>query len=234
MLRRLITRVPTTVSTTSTTHQRLWYCPTQRTTTTTYQSQRYYTTTTTTPSIENTEPTTKPIVKKRRIVPLREPFKLTEAASQRVSELIRQQPGAIGLKVGMTRRGCNGLTTTLDYVYENNVPKFWEEVTDKHVKVYVDPSCLMYVIGTTMDYVDDEVRSEFVFDNPNAKSQCGCGDSISVPEKIAKQNQMAIEKFKQLGEEKTTTTRSSGEETNSSFVTTPTTAAATTSNSSLI
>lgn len=133
--------------------------------------------------------------KRRRIIPLREPFKLTENAARRVLELIANKKGAIGLKVGMTRRGCNGLTTTLDYVYENNVPKLYEEVTDKGVKVYVDPDCLMFVIGTTMDYVEDEVRSEFIFNNPNAKNQCGCGDSVSIPEKVALANQKAIQQY---------------------------------------
>ncbi len=82
-------------------------------------------------------------------------------------------------------------------MYGDNIPRGHEEVTDSSgVKIYVEPTALMYVIGTVMDYVDDEVRSEFVFHNPNAQSSCGCGESVSVPDRVAKTNQKAIEMFK--------------------------------------
>jgi iron-sulfur cluster assembly accessory protein len=76
------------------------------------------------------------------------------------------------------RRGCNGLSYTLDYTYEK--PKFFEEVSEKGVTVFIDPSALMFVVGTSMDYVEDEIRQEFVFKNPNAKGECGCGESFNV------------------------------------------------------
>merc|ERR1711977_474653 len=56
-----------------------------------------------------------------------------------------------------------------------------EEVVDKHgVKVFVDPKALMHVIGTEMDFVEDRLKAEFVFTNPNAKGECGCGESFNV------------------------------------------------------
>ena len=51
---------------------------------------------------------------------------------------------------------------------------------EKNVKVIVDSKALMFLIGTEMDYVDDEVKSEFVFNNPNSKGECGCGESFTV------------------------------------------------------
>ena len=48
------------------------------------------------------------------------------------------------------------------------------------LKVYVEPMALMNVIGTTMDFVDDEMSSEFTFTNPNSKGECGCGESFNV------------------------------------------------------
>ncbi|KHG06273.1 hypothetical protein F383_32827 [Gossypium arboreum] len=49
---------------------------------------------------------------------------------------------------------------------------------DKGVKILIDPKALMHVIGTKMDFVDDQLRSEFIFINPNSKGQCGCGESF--------------------------------------------------------
>uniref|UniRef100_A0A2C9V855 Core domain-containing protein n=1 Tax=Manihot esculenta TaxID=3983 RepID=A0A2C9V855_MANES len=56
--------------------------------------------------------------------------------------------------------------------------KFDELVEEKGVKILIDPKALMHVIGTKMDFVDDKLRSEFIFINPNSKGQCGCGESF--------------------------------------------------------
>ncbi|XP_057463942.1 uncharacterized protein LOC130753816 [Actinidia eriantha] len=56
--------------------------------------------------------------------------------------------------------------------------KFDELIEDKGVKILIDPKALMHVIGTKMDFVDDKLRSEFIFINPNSKGQCGCGESF--------------------------------------------------------
>ena len=48
------------------------------------------------------------------------------------------------------------------------------------VKVFVDPKAVMYLVGSVMDFVEDAVRAEFVFQNPNAKGACGCGESFNV------------------------------------------------------
>ena len=58
--------------------------------------------------------------------------------------------------------------------------KFDELVESDGVKVIIDPGALMHVIGTKMDFVTDRLRSEFVFENPNAKGECGCGESFNV------------------------------------------------------
>jgi iron-sulfur cluster assembly accessory protein len=68
----------------------------------------------------------------------------------------------------------------MNYVEKGKENKHDEVVLDKGVKLFVDPRALMQVVGTTMDFVDSEISSEFVFYNPNAKNTCGCGESFNV------------------------------------------------------
>ena len=60
------------------------------------------------------------------------------------------------------------------------ISKLDEVVEEKDVRVIVDSKALMFLIGTEMDYIDNEIKSEFVFNNPNSKGTCGCGESFTV------------------------------------------------------
>ncbi|MGF1562606.1 MAG: HesB/IscA family protein [Geminicoccaceae bacterium] len=105
--------------------------------------------------------------------------KVTEAAASRMRALMASQGAeAEGIKLGITTKGCSGMAYTLDFARELSGN---EEVVDEQgVRLFIDPSAVMYVIGTEVDFVEDKLGSMFVFRNPNEKARCGCGESFSV------------------------------------------------------
>lgn len=105
-------------------------------------------------------------------------IQLTDAAAARLKELLACQNDAAGIRVGVRKRGCSGNTYVMDYASEKG--KFDEEVSAKGVRLFINPQALLKVTGTVLDFQEDELGSQFVFDNPNAKGSCGCGESFYV------------------------------------------------------
>ena len=104
---------------------------------------------------------------------------LTETANARIAELMAKAPeGAIGVKLSTPRRGCSGLAYSVDYVTE--AKPFDEKIETPGGVLYVDGGSILYLIGSTMNWVEDDFAAGFVFQNPNAKGECGCGESFTV------------------------------------------------------
>ena len=104
---------------------------------------------------------------------------LTERAAERVRVILgeRGKPSA-GLRVGIDEKGCSGLAYKIEYA--DKASPLDQVVTDKGVTIFVESRAIMFLIGSEMDYVTDTLQSGFVFNNPNAKGSCGCGESFHV------------------------------------------------------
>ncbi len=104
---------------------------------------------------------------------------LTDAAAGRLRDLLenRDQP-ALGLRIGVRSGGCSGMAYTMEFTAEAGPND--EVVAAKGVTVLIDPKALIFLLGTEMDYVDAKLQSGFVFNNPNEKGRCGCGESFYV------------------------------------------------------
>ena len=104
---------------------------------------------------------------------------LTPAAEARVTPLMASAPAdAIGVKLSTPRRGCSGLAYSVDYVTEA-VP-FDERIETPGGTFFIDGGSVLYLVGSTMDWQEDDFTAGFVFANPNAKGSCGCGESFTV------------------------------------------------------
>ncbi|AIL65394.1 Iron-sulfur cluster assembly protein [Rickettsiales bacterium Ac37b] len=100
------------------------------------------------------------------------------AAAQIQFLLAKRNKPSLGIRVKVKEGGCSGLSYDIEYA--DDVGSFEERIEDKGVVVYVDPKAVIYLLGTTMDYIEEKLKSGFVFINPNEKGRCGCGESFHV------------------------------------------------------
>ncbi|WP_426258180.1 HesB/IscA family protein [Sphingomonas sp. DC1600-2] len=104
---------------------------------------------------------------------------LTPSAEDRIAALMAKAPeSAIGVKLSTPKRGCSGLAYSVDYVTE--AKPFDERIDTPGGTLFVDGGSILYLIGSTMNWVEDDFTAGFVFNNPNAKGACGCGESFTV------------------------------------------------------
>ena len=106
-------------------------------------------------------------------------MRLTEAAAARIKQVMAQADRPVaGVRVGVKNGGCAGMEYTMEYA-ESVVPTD-EVVEDRGVKLLIDPKAVLFLLGTEMDYRSEKLSSQFVFNNPNQTSACGCGESVKL------------------------------------------------------
>ena len=106
-------------------------------------------------------------------------MRLTDAAASRIKDIMAKadRPFA-GVRVGVKNGGCAGMAYTMEYA--DSAAKFDEVVEDKGVRLLIDPKAVLFLLGTEMDYKIDKLSAQFVFNNPNQTSACGCGESVQL------------------------------------------------------
>jgi iron-sulfur cluster assembly protein len=106
-------------------------------------------------------------------------MRLTDAAAMRIKEVMaRADKPVAGVRVGVKNGGCAGMEYTMEYA--DSVNPADEVIEDKGVKIMVDPKAVLFLLGTEMDYRTDKLSAQFVFNNPNQTSACGCGESVQL------------------------------------------------------
>ena len=105
---------------------------------------------------------------------------ITDKAAIQIKKILEISPKhSPGIIIGVDKAGCSGYSYKIDYASGDDHSKF-EVIETKGVKVFVEPTATMFLIGSEMDYLTDKIASRFVFNNPNEKSSCGCGESFTI------------------------------------------------------
>ena len=105
---------------------------------------------------------------------------ISDQAALQIKKILLSGPANVsGIIVGVDKTGCSGYAYKIDYAKNENYQNF-ELIETKGVKVFVDPAATMFLLGSEMDYSVDKLSSRFIFNNPNEKSTCGCGESFNI------------------------------------------------------
>ena len=104
---------------------------------------------------------------------------ITPAASERMRHFLANSPGAAGVRFGMKRTGCSGFSYVVDLAESVAADDRTLEL-EEGVRLIVDAKSLPLVDGTVIDFQRQGLNASFVFHNPNATGECGCGESFTV------------------------------------------------------
>ena len=106
-------------------------------------------------------------------------MRLTDAAAERIKTVMAKAERSIAaVRVGVKNGGCAGMAYTMEYA--DKIEPLDEVIEDKGVRILIDPKAVLLLLGTEMDYRVDKLSAQFVFNNPNQTSACGCGESVQI------------------------------------------------------
>jgi iron-sulfur cluster assembly protein len=103
---------------------------------------------------------------------------MSQAAADHVNHYLTKRGHGLGVRLGVRTTGCSGMAYVLEFVDELAAEDML--FVSRGVKVVIDPKSIVYLDGTELDYVKEGLNEGFQFKNPNAKNECGCGESFNV------------------------------------------------------
>lgn len=103
---------------------------------------------------------------------------MTPSAAERVKSFMVNRGKGLGLRLGIKTTGCSGLAYVLEFVDDLNEDDEMFSIDD--VNIIIDAKSLVYLDGIQLDFTKEGLNEGFKFTNPNAKGECGCGESFNV------------------------------------------------------
>jgi iron-sulfur cluster assembly protein len=106
-------------------------------------------------------------------------MRLSEAAAERIKAVMAKAERPIAaVRVGVKNGGCAGMSYFMEYA--ETINPLDEVIEERGVRILVDPKAVLFLLGTEMDYKVDKLSAQFIFNNPNQTSACGCGESVQI------------------------------------------------------
>jgi iron-sulfur cluster assembly protein len=107
-------------------------------------------------------------------------LKVTPIALEQIKNLLSKRDTSLGIRVSLKTRGCSGMSYKIEYSEENVNFSEYDDLIEPEdgVRIFVDRKASLFMIGCTMDYEETDLKTGFVFNNPNVKEHCGCGSSF--------------------------------------------------------
>ena len=112
-------------------------------------------------------------------------IEISPEAKQKIEELLNEkqkvEENILGVLINLNQKGCAGLAYKIEYAKKDiNLFDKFEIIRFDTFDIFINPKIALYLIGTKMEYKNDLLKSGFVFENPNSKGSCGCGESFFV------------------------------------------------------
>lgn len=113
------------------------------------------------------------------------PLQFTDAALMHIKNIIAKQDRAMGFRLTVKQTGCSGymyIPEVVNYENENDI----KILHPTGITIYIDPACVELIRGTVVDYVKKSFgMKQLIFQNPNATSLCGCGESFNLKDPVS-------------------------------------------------
>ena len=102
---------------------------------------------------------------------------ITDNALNRAKELLSQSKNVVGLRVSVSQGGCSGMTYEVSL--SEKIKEGDEGIKKQGINFIIDPSAVMFLLGSTIDWKEEKFKRGFTFENPNETARCGCGESFT-------------------------------------------------------